>query len=257
MLLSLRPRLPGGPAADDRRTVGGLDHAADRAGREPQTSRRADRATIARRAGRRTVSPTVCWEPADAPPSRCRLVLAEHEHAALPEAFAVQLVHRLRDQDPRITPALDLARPAPGGPGHDGRRGRARRASQTGRRERHRAQHHHQHAADLRRRLEGAVRAHQPRRRGARGRAATSGTWISRRAISIAAPSRSWRAARTARNSTSRAARSWRRSAPGLHARRRRTSVGAIRAITSLPAGGVRSRRRSAFGCRGATGRRA
>ena len=34
------------------------------------------------------------------------IVLAEREGTPLPEAFAVQLVHRLRDQDPRITPAL-------------------------------------------------------------------------------------------------------------------------------------------------------
>lgn len=34
------------------------------------------------------------------------IVLDEHDGTALPEAFAVQLVHRLRDQDPRITPAL-------------------------------------------------------------------------------------------------------------------------------------------------------
>jgi cyclic beta-1,2-glucan synthetase len=33
-------------------------------------------------------------------------VLAEREGTILPDAFAVQLVHRLRDQDPRITPAL-------------------------------------------------------------------------------------------------------------------------------------------------------
>jgi cyclic beta-1,2-glucan synthetase len=33
-------------------------------------------------------------------------VLAGRERAQLPAAFAVQLVHRLRDQDPRITPAL-------------------------------------------------------------------------------------------------------------------------------------------------------
>ena len=33
-------------------------------------------------------------------------VLARYECARLPDAFAVQLVHRLRDQDPRITPAL-------------------------------------------------------------------------------------------------------------------------------------------------------
>ncbi len=34
------------------------------------------------------------------------VVLAEREGTALSEAFAVQLVHRLRDQDPKITPAL-------------------------------------------------------------------------------------------------------------------------------------------------------
>ena len=33
-------------------------------------------------------------------------MLAEREAHAAPDAFAVQLVHRLRDQDPRITPAL-------------------------------------------------------------------------------------------------------------------------------------------------------
>jgi cyclic beta-1,2-glucan synthetase len=34
------------------------------------------------------------------------IVLAKRDGTALPEAFAVQFVHRLRDQDPRITPAL-------------------------------------------------------------------------------------------------------------------------------------------------------
>ena len=34
------------------------------------------------------------------------VVLAGYERARLPDAFAVQLVHRLRDQDPRIMPAL-------------------------------------------------------------------------------------------------------------------------------------------------------
>jgi cyclic beta-1,2-glucan synthetase len=33
-------------------------------------------------------------------------VLARYDRARLPDAFAVQLVHRLRDQDPRVTPAL-------------------------------------------------------------------------------------------------------------------------------------------------------
>ena len=39
-------------------------------------------------------------------PETAPLVFARHEHIELDDAFAVQLVHRLRDQDPRITPAL-------------------------------------------------------------------------------------------------------------------------------------------------------
>ncbi len=39
-------------------------------------------------------------------PEPVPVVLAGHEGGRLSEAFAVQLVHRLRDQDPRITPAL-------------------------------------------------------------------------------------------------------------------------------------------------------
>jgi cyclic beta-1,2-glucan synthetase len=35
------------------------------------------------------------------------VALVEHEHETLSEAFAVQLIHRLRDQDPKITPALN------------------------------------------------------------------------------------------------------------------------------------------------------
>ncbi|MGC2781213.1 MAG: glucoamylase family protein, partial [Bradyrhizobium sp.] len=34
------------------------------------------------------------------------LVLRQHEHMRLPDSFAVQLVRRLRDQDPKVTPAL-------------------------------------------------------------------------------------------------------------------------------------------------------
>ncbi|MGD0563212.1 MAG: glucoamylase family protein [Roseiarcus sp.] len=40
------------------------------------------------------------------PAESVAVVLFAHERAPLSEAFAVQLVHRLRDQDPRITPAL-------------------------------------------------------------------------------------------------------------------------------------------------------
>jgi cyclic beta-1,2-glucan synthetase len=39
-------------------------------------------------------------------PDPVALLLRDYEQAPLPEAFAVQLVQRLRDQDPRVTPAL-------------------------------------------------------------------------------------------------------------------------------------------------------
>ncbi|MDI9849908.1 glucoamylase family protein [Rhodoblastus sp. 17X3] len=39
-------------------------------------------------------------------PESLKVALANHEDAVLSEAFAVQLIHRLRDQDPAITPAL-------------------------------------------------------------------------------------------------------------------------------------------------------
>ena len=57
-------------------------------------------------AARRTASPTACSGSADDPPSPSPSCLPHHERAPLADAFAVQLVHRLRDQDPRITPAL-------------------------------------------------------------------------------------------------------------------------------------------------------
>ena len=39
-------------------------------------------------------------------PESLKVALANHQDDVLPEAFAVQLIHRLRDQDPTITPAL-------------------------------------------------------------------------------------------------------------------------------------------------------
>ena len=79
------------------------------------------------------------------------IVLAEREGTALPEAFAVQLVHRLRDQDPSITPALTWLDQHLAAQGSTARFGGARRASEAGCRRRHGAQHHHQHAHDFRR----------------------------------------------------------------------------------------------------------
>ena len=43
---------------------------------------------------------------ANRPPEPVNLTLGEYDTASLPDAFVVQLLHRLRDQDPRITPAL-------------------------------------------------------------------------------------------------------------------------------------------------------
>ncbi len=40
------------------------------------------------------------------PAESAAVVLVAHEREPLSRAFAVQLVHRLRDQDPKITPAL-------------------------------------------------------------------------------------------------------------------------------------------------------
>ena len=149
------------------------------------------------------VSPTACWAPADAPPNRRRWCSRSAKARTLPDAFAVQLVHRLRDQDPRITPALtwlDQHLAAQGTTADTVVRDEHQR---QGAGDRHGAQHHHQHAPDLRRRLDRAVRARQPGGRRCSLPAARFATWISRRAISTAAPSRNWRAARTARNSTS------------------------------------------------------
>ena len=99
------------------------------------------------------------------PAESVAIVLVAHERWPLSRAFAVQLVHRLRDQDPKITPALtwlderlaiqDTTTDAVG----------ARRTSPTRRGERLGSQHHHQLASDFRCRLEAIVRAAQPRRR--------------------------------------------------------------------------------------------
>ncbi len=39
-------------------------------------------------------------------PEPAPVVLADLERMPLPDAFAVELVHRLRDQDPKVTPVL-------------------------------------------------------------------------------------------------------------------------------------------------------
>ena len=78
------------------------------------------------------LSPTACWVSGGRTAEPASVVLAEREGTTLPDAFAVQLVHRLRDQDPRITPALTWLDRASGGAGNDGGRGRARRTPEAG-----------------------------------------------------------------------------------------------------------------------------
>ena len=113
----------------------------------------------------------------------------------LPSGFAVQLVQRLREQDPTTVPALRWLDERLAAPGHDHRRDRAPRAPGPGRDERHGAQRHHQHAPDVGARLEGVLRERQPGRRGAAARQPASRRWTSRRAIATATRSRTWRAA--------------------------------------------------------------
>ena len=91
-------------------------------------------------------------------------VLPPHAQSTFPDSFLVQLIHRLRDQDPSVATGVGVARRATGPAGDDRRRRRRRRAPEAGRLQRHGAQHHHQHAPHLRRRLDGAVRARQPGR---------------------------------------------------------------------------------------------
>ena len=99
----VRARLPDRPAAQHRRAVGRGDHAAHRAGREPAAlavrimSRRSAREEADSVADRlmgvndRVADPTA---------------LAPYQRLPFSEGFFVQLVQRLRDQDPETTPAV-------------------------------------------------------------------------------------------------------------------------------------------------------
>ena len=145
-----------------------------------------------------TRSPTGCWASNGHAAEPVAALRRDARGAALPTAFAVQLVQRLRDQDPEVTPALGWLEERLARAGHDRRRDRARRAPAPGRDERHGPQHHHQHAPDLRRRLDGVVRdasAWSTTMLRAGGDFADDG--FRRPATSTAAPSRSWRAAPT------------------------------------------------------------
>ena len=162
----VRARLPARSAADDRRTVGGRDHAAHRARGESSTRGEAHRDRPRRAPG--------SGRPGRPAPGRERAP-ERADPRGLSALRTGTLAGGLR-RSTRATAAgpgseghagADVARGAPGGPGNDRRRDRARRAPETGCDERDGPQHHHQHAPDLRRRLGGAVRERQSRRRHA------------------------------------------------------------------------------------------
>ncbi len=102
--------------------------------------------------------------------NRSEIVLAGLSTDDVSNAFAVQIVQRLHDQDARIIPALAWLERAARRARQHGRQGGQRGTSASGRRHRHHQQHHQQPAGDHQRRLVGRVREHQPRRPGARRR---------------------------------------------------------------------------------------
>ncbi len=102
----VRARLPARAAADDRRALGGRDHAAHRPGREPAALGRADRPAAARRARRPTRWPTGCSASAIERPSRRRRRCGASTRRPCRRPSPCSCVQRLRDQDPTVTPAL-------------------------------------------------------------------------------------------------------------------------------------------------------
>ena len=103
--LPVRRRLSAGAAAPDRRALGDRHHLAHRAGGESSPLGPADR-------GRARGAPG--GRPFDRPPpgdgrgeaETATAVFGNLGSMPLPAAFAAQLVQRLRDQDPKTTPAL-------------------------------------------------------------------------------------------------------------------------------------------------------
>lgn len=101
---------------------------------------------------------------ADRPPEPAPIVLADLERMPLPGAFTVELIHRLRDQDSKVTPILSWldSRLTAQGTTSDGVVRDEHEKQGLGRG--HCPQHHHKHALDFRCRLVRAVRAHEHRR---------------------------------------------------------------------------------------------
>ena len=99
--------LPARGAADDRRALGAGHLSASRARRESPAPGRARSPRARRPRARRTRSPTRSSASGDAPKPRAGGGASRARGAPLLPAFAVQLVQRLREQDPAVTPALD------------------------------------------------------------------------------------------------------------------------------------------------------
>ncbi len=104
--LPLRARLPARAAAHDRRALGRRDHAAHRARREPAARRPSGSSAAGPRAARPTPWPTGCWTAATGSTRSTDTEALRLEQGSLSREFAVQLVQRLRDQDPTVTPAV-------------------------------------------------------------------------------------------------------------------------------------------------------
>ena len=133
-----------------------------------------------------------------------RCFVTHEKHGEFSPSFVVQVVKRLRDQDPRVTPALQWLEEQLIAAGNHFRRDGSRRAPATRRDQRHGAQHRHEHAPDFGRELARVLRRRQPRGCGICASTVIWPAWISQRAICIAAPSRRCRVVRThrARNCT-------------------------------------------------------
>jgi len=165
----VRARLPARAAARDRRAVGGGDHAAGGACREPAARgdahpRRARRARGSRRARRAAARRERARRRAGrGGAARARTLAARGRLRRSARAAAAR-------PGPQGHAGAAVARAAPRGAGDERRPGRARRAPAAGRDQRDGAQHHHQHAPDLRPRLGGARGKREPdRRRAAAG----------------------------------------------------------------------------------------
>ncbi len=95
------------------------------------------------------------------------MALRRFDSTPLPTPFVVRLLQRLRDQDPRVTPALVWLDERLAQRGHDRRRDRPQGASAAGRDEGDRPQRDYEHAPHFHSRLGGDLRERQSRRCGA------------------------------------------------------------------------------------------